>query len=146
MKSIPHYVEAWNPSAAQWQVWERFPSRNVARENGAGIRETLRPELQIVPALTQVVSSHRSQSLPFNKRGFPRTKESRPQPQNPLAYFFHDQEGVLNEIKHLGIQFCAWDVTGDTWPALVLPSGKVLASASAPEGNGPWAIHAFDQE
>jgi hypothetical protein len=29
---------------------------------------------------------------------------------------------------------------------MVLPNGKVLAIASDPEGNGPGAIHVFDQE
>jgi len=146
MKTIPHNVEVWNPNASQWQVWERFPGRNAARNSETGIQEALRREMQISPALTQVVPSHRSQSPPFDKRRFPRTNEGRPQPQNPFAYFFHDQEVVLDEIKQLGIQFCACDVGGETWPALVLPSGKVLAIASDPEGNSAGAIHIFDQE
>jgi len=146
MKTIPHNVEAWNPNASQWQVWERFPGQNAARKGEAGIQEVLRQELQIIPALTRVVPSHRSQSSPFDKQGFPRTEERRPQRQNPFAYFFHDNQGVLDELKRLGIRFCACDVVGDTWPAMVLPNGKVLAIASDPEGNGPGAIHVFDQE
>jgi len=62
--------------------------------------------------------------------------EDKPQPQNPFAYFFNDNESVLDELEKLGIRFCACNVDGDMWPALVMPSGKVLALASDPEATG----------
>ena len=103
MKIIPHNVEAWNPNASQWQVWERYPGRNAARKKEAGIQKTLRRELQIIPALTQVVPSHRSRSSQYDQQGLPRAEDGQPQPQNPFAYFFHDQEGVLDEIKRIRV-------------------------------------------
>jgi hypothetical protein len=82
-----------------------------------------------------------------NKQGIKHPdREDKPQSKNPFAYFFHENEAVLEDLKKLGIRFCACDVGGDTWPALVLPSNKALAIASDPEGNGPGAIHVFDLE
>ena len=81
-----------------------------------------------------------------SEQGSPRPEQSKTQPQNPFSYFFSDNQRVLDELARLGIRFCACDVGGDIWPALVLPSGKVLSIASDPEGNGPGAIHIFDQE
>ncbi len=37
-------------------------------------------------------------------------------------------------------------MAGEVWLALVPLGGKVLTIASDPEGNGPGAIHVFDQE
>lgn len=65
---------------------------------------------------------------------------------NQFSYFFEEHPQVLAELSQLGIKFVACDVGGDNWPALLLPSGKILAIAMDPEGNGPGAVHVFDRE
>lgn len=65
---------------------------------------------------------------------------------NPFSYFLQDQPEVLTELARVGIRFCACDIGGEKWPALLLSNNKVLAIACDPEGNGPGAIHVFDKE
>jgi hypothetical protein len=77
------------------------------------------------------------------------TKQSSMNPKadsNPFAYFLDDQQEVLQVLKKAGIQFCACDIGGEKWPALLLPNNKILAISCDPEGNGPGAIHVFDRE
>jgi len=71
-----------------------------------------------------------------------------PNPRRQFDYIFRDRPEVLTELQRLGLRFEAVDVRegepGETWPALILPSGTVLAIAQDDEGNGPGALHVFD--
>lgn len=146
MKTVAHNVEAWNPASAQWQVWENFPSRKAARENEEQIKETLLRDLKITP-LTIVVPAHKSQSPPFARSGAQPVEKHDARSRNPFSYFFEGHDSELEELRRLGIHFCAIDLGGgEKWPGFVLPSGKLLGIACDPEGNGPGAIHIFDKE
>jgi hypothetical protein len=124
---------------------ETFSGRKVAKENESGIQEIMRRDLKIIPAITMVVSAHRSQPPRFARETFQNLNKMA-SPPNPFAYFFEEHPQVLEELEKFGIRFCACDVGGETWPGFVLPSRKVIAIACDPEGNGPGALHVFDQE
>ncbi len=141
MKHIPHNVEFWHPLTTTWMVWEQYPSRTIARENRPQIEQALSDIFKVKP-VTSVVATHRSQSPKFDRQA-----SATPPAVNKFSYFFGEHPEVLTELARLGIKFAACEVVaGEEWPALLLPSGKILAIAEDPEGNGPGAIHIFDKE
>ena len=81
--------------------------------------------------------------IPLNRLSWQPRKPSTP---SRAHKFSHQLKPVtVRELETLGIRFVTADIAGyDWWPALVLPSGKVLAVASDDEGNGPGAFHEFN--
>jgi hypothetical protein len=71
--------------------------------------------------------------------------QPRPRPA-PAHQFSHQlKPATVRELQQIGVRFVTASIGGyDHWPALVLPSGKVLAVASDDEGNGPGAFHEFN--
>lgn len=61
-------------------------------------------------------------------------------------YFFGEHPEVKVELKKLGIELIDAVIDEQTWPALRLPSGTILAISQDDEGNGPGAIHVFTKE